>query len=205
MGKSSDAASGAAKGAGVGSAFGPAGTVVGGILGGAAGYFGSDDEGKEYDRFIDRSTRADEDAETSAMRRRRANNALTNILMRNIMKGQGARFDLAQEGLMPGMDQITSGYEGAKGKLAEGSQARSDYRLGRPVDESFRDPIESLAPDMSYLTDAKLPDFQTKLPNFSDKSPGIADLTPDQEAAISAAMNDLGVGNIGMINALAAG
>jgi len=173
---------------------------VGGLLGGGGG-----DDDKDYDRFMDRSERAEESVRASTWRRKKANRSLTNILMKNILTGQQGRMDLAQAGIGPIMEQITGAYEGAEQKLSEGGRARLGYRLGRQVDESYLDPIESLAPDIGYLQEAEMPDFQTKLPKIGTKAgqqkAPIANLTPEQETAIAEAFGTLN----GSLSALAAG
>ncbi len=178
----------------------------GGLIGGVGGLLGGGgDDDKDYDRFMDRSERAEESVRASDWRRKRAGRSLTNMLINNILTGQQGRLDLTQAGLSPIMEQITGAYEGAEQKMSEGGRARLGYRLGRQVDEGYLDPIESIEPDIGYLTEAEMPDFQTKLPKIGtkegQKKAPIANLTPEQETAIAEAFGTLN----GSLSALAAG
>ena len=203
-GKTSGAVSGAASGAATGSAFGPWGAVAGGLLGAADSLFGSDDSGKEYDRYIDRLTRATEYGKAGRERQISRQNALTNILMKNIMSGQDVRLDQFKGSLNPIMNQITSAYEGAGEKIHEGADAAYGYRLGRPVDRGYAEPIKSRKPNMDFLKNAKLPNLQTnprkkKVDSSSTQSFMGMKLTPDQIDVIesaSAKMSETGLSEL---------
>lgn len=176
-------------------------TIALGVASAADSLFGSDDSGKEYDRYMDRVTRATEFGQSGKKSQQWRQNALTKILMKNIMSGQGARLKQFKGGLNPMMNQITSAYEGAGEKIQEGADAAYGYRLGRPVDRGYTDPIKGRQPNLDFLKKARLPNINKGTPTKKSSGQSFAgmNLSEDQIDAIqtaSAKVSETGVAEL---------
>lgn len=86
-------------------------------------------------------------------------------IMENQKLGGGALMDFAKSGLDPRMSNVRAGYGAALDTIGSGGLSAHRALTGRGApDRSWMTPEALPAPDMSYLKDFEMPDYDTSQP-----------------------------------------
>ena len=111
--------------------------------------------------------RADQYGRELSWKRNAANNAMYKKMVENILMGQESQLGVMQDTYPQYADILQGGYRSATGTTQAGLQQSINARVGGDPDLGFLDYQPQQQPDLSFLKDFKMPDFNVKRPDLS--------------------------------------